>query len=408
MSFTVLFIFGFVSIFGLIRVGPVLTIVGAEFGFDLAGVGIIQTAFTAAGIILAFPGAWIMRNFGIKRTTIIACLLSLLGAAQGIWATGGPEAILFSRVLEGIGAGFIMIIGPNVCTRIFPQARQGIAMAIWSLWAPAGVFLSLFLAPYLNEFFGWRSLWVVSAVAYAVCLVLALAFFKLPKTNENELALEQAQKQDSATVKPDVRSAVVMALSFIFWCFCFGGCVNSFYSTFLVEAKGLSVYDAGFLPSLISLFTLPLGIIAGVISDKVGTRKWFVVIPYFVLAIVMAFCAWIEGPEMESVYIFIIIMSLLSATIPMGTRAAVPQYAKDPRLTDYALAAMGFVTNIGIGCAVVFGSVVAAIGWQNAGLYLVAPAALLAGVITLAFCKNDLVKKNAKGAAGDAGNAAKK
>jgi MFS family permease len=401
MTLAVMFVFGLMSMFGFIRVAPVLPILQSEFGFELANVGLIQTLYTFAGVLLMFPGTWIMRNVGVKLTLVVACAFSILGSAIGIFSHD-QITLLLSRLLEGIGSGFIMFLGANVCTRIFPQKKLGIAMAVWSVWAPAGAFLALFGAPYLHEMFGWRSLWLVTMIVYAICLVWMLFSFKLPKVNENELTVMRAQKDPAAsgaktkTARTLVVSTFVMSLSFLVWGLVFGGCTNSFYPTFLMEVKGFSIYDAGFWPSMISLLTLPLGIGAGLLSDKLGTRKWFVTISYLLMAVIMGFVAWREVPGMGTVIVFVIAMSVFSAAIPMGTRASIPEYTPDPKTSDYALTTMVFVGNLGQALGVLFGTTVAAVGWANGGLFFLMPCCLVAGLATLFFCKNDFKGKRNK------------
>jgi MFS family permease len=392
MTFAVMFVFGFMSIYGLVRCGPVMPQVIEGYGFDFANSGFIQTFYTVPGVILAFPGAWIMRNFGIKRTIVISCIVSALGSLLGIIATDSVM-VLASRLLEGVGAAFIMVIGPNVVTRLFPPNRLGFAMAIWALWAPVGIFIAMLVIPYLYTFFGLSSLWTLSTIVYAVCVVWLLISFKLPKANENELAIEKERAKAGATGaaklgKPMILSAFVMAITFVTWSFVFGGCFNTFYPTYLQEVKHVSIYEASLWPSLISLFTIPLGILVGVLSDRIGTRKWFVTIPFFLMAALMAF-AWRDTSDLTSVALVIGAMSIFSGAIPTASNAAIPEYAKTSKLTDYALAAKGCVSNVGSALVPLFSGTVAAAGWAAGGLWVLMPACLISGLLTLVLCKND-------------------
>ncbi|MDR2109600.1 MAG: MFS transporter [Coriobacteriales bacterium] len=413
MTLIVLFVYGFMSMFGFIKVAPVMTVMWDNYGFDLANGGLIQTFYTMSGVLLMFPGTWLSRKIGLKVTVVMACGISLLGAVVGIFAFD-QFTMLLSRTIEGIGAGFIMFLGANVATRIFPREKLGMAMAVWSIWAPAGVFLALLLSPYFFSWWGLQSLWVVSAIAYLICLAWLLVSFKLPKVDENILALRQSQAASASaeqaggssfvqklkTPRVMLISSLVISASFLIWGFMFGGCVNSFYPTYLTEVKGLDLAGAGFWPSVISLLTLPLGILAGWLSDKTGTRKWFVTISYLLMAVVMATVAWREDADMTAVYIFVVMMSLFSATIPMGTRSAIPEYTPDPKISDYSLTLMVVLGNLGQAMGVIFGASVSAfgggdpaLGWQAAGLWLLAPCCLLAGIVTMVFCKNDLIGK---------------
>jgi MFS family permease len=389
-----MFFLGFMCFFGLIRVGPVMPVLQEEFGFTLANVGLIQSFFTIAGVLLMYPGTWIMRKVGLKITIIVAAAFSIVGALIGFVAES-QTLFLASRAVEGVGAGIVMFMGANVCTRIFPAKKLGLAMAVWSLWAPAGSFLALWLTPYIYAAWGWRSLFLITAIAYALAFVWLLVSFKLPKVNENEITVQNSR--DGAAggdlkTKAGKRmfvSSLVLAVTFVFWGWCFGGATNSFWPTYLMEVKGLSMADAGFWPAIISLASLPLGIAFGLLSDKLGTRKWFVVISYAILAVSMGFFAWGPGPEMYPVVINVVIVSICSAAIPMATRAAIPEYTPDTKVSDYMLTTMVFFGNLGQFLVVFFGTTVAAAGWQGGGLYLLMPINLVAAATVLFLCKND-------------------
>lgn len=382
MSLACLFFFGFTTVYSLFKVGPVMTTVGEALGMGIDTIGYINTAFTAAAAIFAFPGAWIMRNVGVKFSLLITAIITFIGSALCL-ITSSPAVFLVARFLEGMGFGLIAVIGPNVMLRLFPPDRMGLVMGIWSNWLPVGTIIAFFSTPVLFEGFGWRSLWVVSIVLEIVMIIWLIASCKLPKVPENVLA-----QQDDVHEKPIARkvfmgSAVLVSLTFFFWNFAYGGAVNGFYPTFLQTVKGMSVWDSSFVTVLVAVITVPMGVIFGIVSDKTQSRKWFVFVAYVVLAIMAATFMFTDTPETTSPWIFSIIMGFVAAAVPMGTRSYIPILASEPRKADYALAIMAFVTGLGMMGSGFIGTVVASYGYSGMSMLLIVPSCVIAAIMIL-------------------------
>ena len=127
MALACLFFFAFVTMYGFIKVSPVLMDIGQKYGMGLDTVGNVMAFFNIAGIIMAFPAIWVMRNLGVKFSLIVTGVITLAGSLLGIYA---PDAGMFllSRVLEGAGMGMVAAIGPNVMPRLFPLKNLGLVI----------------------------------------------------------------------------------------------------------------------------------------------------------------------------------------------------------------------------------------------------------------------------------------
>lgn len=389
LSLACLFFFGFTTVYSLFKVGPVLTNIGEDLGMGLDTIGYINTTFTAAAAIFAFPGAWIMRNVGIKFSLLVTAIITFIGSALCL-VTTSPSVFLFARFLEGMGFGLIAVIGPNVMLRLFPPERMGLVMGVWSNWLPVGTIIAFFSTPALFSAFGWRSLWTLSIVLEVIMAVWLIISCKLPKIPENVLAQEQGKVPESkpAGRKVFMGSAVLVALTFFFWNFAYGGAVNGFYPTFLQDVKGMDVWTSSFVTVLPAIITVPMGVIFGIVSDKTQTRKWFVLVSYIVLSVMAATFMFTDTPETTGAWAFSIIMGFVAAAVPMGTRSYVPILASDPNKADYALAIMAFVTGLGMMGSGVIGTVVANFGYSAMSTMLIVPSCVIA-IVMIAISKSD-------------------
>ena len=387
ICFSALFFFGFTAAFNLFKAAPAIAFIGADLGFDEAGLGYIMSSYAIAALVLAYPGMLIMQKIGIKASVLISCALMLLGSIIGAFA---PNAALFliGRAIEGCAYGLICVIGPNIMPRLFPLKNQGLVMGIWSLWIPVGTIIAFFSAPVIFESMGWRPIWFVSLTMEVIALVWMFVSVKMPQVPENELVDGDVTRRKKPG-KCFMFGAIMMSVAFLAWVYVYVDNINTLYPTFLQQVKGMSVFDSSMLPNWIAIITIPMGILFGVLSDKLSARKYFVAVPYLIVALLMFFCAFTPGEDLVGPWTFCILMGVCAAGIPMGTRAIIPVLVPDPKKTDFALATMAFAT----GLAQCMGSLaslsIAEIGWTANGQFILAPLALIASLIVFICVKSD-------------------
>lgn len=279
ISFWVLFIFGFACVYQWNAPAPILGNVAAAYGMDEASMGWLMSIFNLAGIIVAYPGAWIMRNIGIKTSILITAALSIVGSIAALLATDGAS-ILAARAMQGCAFGLISVIGPNIMVRLFPARKLGLVMGIWSQWVCPGIALAALTGPAIYTAFGAKAIFVLALVLQIVTTCLVIVFVKMPAVPENVLAIrnaageaEKAEKQ----VKTYTGAAFLVGFCFLAWCTVYPT-FNSFYPTFAQQAKGMPIDVAAMTTLVAALVTVPTGIIFGIVADKIRQRKWMLVI----------------------------------------------------------------------------------------------------------------------------------
>ena len=66
VTFAALFLFGFTASCNLFKASPVMMVIGGDLGLDAGGLGLIMTFYSIAALVMAFPGALVMRKIGVK------------------------------------------------------------------------------------------------------------------------------------------------------------------------------------------------------------------------------------------------------------------------------------------------------------------------------------------------------
>ncbi len=388
LSFFVLFLFAFVAAFNLFKAAPALQFIGLDFGLDASGIGYIMSAYSISVVVLAYPGMIIMQKVGVKTSIVGASIIMLIGTLCGTVSTSSAF-FMFSRIIEGAAYGAMHVMCPNVMPRLFPQAKQGLAMGIFSQCVPVGTIIAFFAAPAIFNAAGWRAIWTVSIVLEAITVVCALAFLKMPKINENELIGSDPTKRRVAG-KNFMLPAMLTAVVFFAWTYCYVGNINSLYPTFLQNEKGLSVFMSSMLPNVTAMISIPTGIFFGALAQSKKCSKELTCWSYIIFGVTLFFMAFTQGSDIIGPWVFCCILGVLGGIIPSTTRIIIPLLCPDIKKTDLGLTTMSFFAGAGqcVGSVVAAG-LVAQAGWQFNAHLILAPMAIIAGVLILVFVKND-------------------
>lgn len=175
----------------VVLVGMLLAILDATIvnvaiptlGEDLhTSVSTIQWVMTA--YLLAFasaipPSGWASERFGAKPVWIVSLLVFLTGSAlSGLaWSI---DALIVSRVIQGVGAGLLMPVGQTILARAAGPQRIGRVMSV--------IGVPLLLGPIFGPIIGgaivggasWR--WIFFVNLPVGVLALALAWRLLPQS----------------------------------------------------------------------------------------------------------------------------------------------------------------------------------------------------------------------------------
>jgi EmrB/QacA subfamily drug resistance transporter len=137
---------------------------------------------TSAGLTLTFGQSG--DRWGRKRIYIYGLLISALGLGLNSIAQNMGMLISF-RVVQAIGAGMMIAVGPAIITNVFPDNERGKAMGIYVGAVGAGLTMGPVLGGFLIDTLGWQSIFYVRLPI--VLIVLALATSKLKEQKSGGL-----------------------------------------------------------------------------------------------------------------------------------------------------------------------------------------------------------------------------
>lgn len=356
------------------KVPPVMPVLMETFRVNLTMAGLLMSIFAVTGFILAIPGGFIFQKLGARVTGLLALGCLVIGAAVGA-LSGTAQVLLLSRIVEGVGMALIAVVAPAVIAVWFPARRRGTPMGIWATWVPVGSVIMFNLAPALEPGYGWQAVWWFGAAFALLALVLYAAFLRLPAAPVEPEPAGSSPAAETPHLGRAMANRNIWLLSLMFGCFnlvLIG--FSTFLPTFLAAERGYTLAGASFVASLTMIVTIGSCPLAGWISDRIGSRKWVIIGPFTVVAVLLLFPFTVTGWLIPAV---MILLGLVGGAIPTATFASVPEVMKRPHLAGIGMAVLAFGQNLGMFIGpVVFGKMVELTTWTTAG-YLLIPIALV-------------------------------
>jgi MFS transporter, Spinster family, sphingosine-1-phosphate transporter len=361
----------------------------------------------------------------MKRTHLLALgigVWSIATLASGLVANYGQLCV--ARAFLGIGEATYGVIAPTILMDLYAREKRARVMSAFYLAMPLGAALGIGLGGWIGGHYGWRlAFFVVGAPGLAAALVALLLPEPVRGASEGIDAAKLLAHQKAGASQADyidmmVNSSFTYAvLGMAFYTFAIGG-LSAWLPSFLVETRGFEQGQSSFWLALTTFGAAVTGMSAGGwLADrlsKTNPRALFLVpgfallasIPFILVGIFSKTPVWIYGgifcAEMlmfvntgpcNAVIANVVMPNMRSAAYAVTLFAVhVLGDIWSPPLMAWAADTFGQTDAM----ESVFGQALAAMGalpthlpgrtpenW-TAGLLVVVPAVVLAGIVMLA------------------------
>ncbi len=171
-------IFGlFMSVLDQTVVNVALPHVIAVFNADIHQAQLVVTGYALALAIIIPATGYLMDTYGGKRVWILSLAAFTLGSALCAFSWN-IQALVFFRVLQGLGGGMLMPLGMAMIYRVVPPEERGMTMGLLGvpvLFAPA---IGPSLGGYLVEFVDWRTIFLINLPVGVLGIGMAAALLR--------------------------------------------------------------------------------------------------------------------------------------------------------------------------------------------------------------------------------------
>ena len=272
----------------------------SEFGFDAIRMGYIFSAFSWAYVLSQLPAGWLLDRFGARRmyaaSIFLWSLFTLLQSSIGLAGSAGAAviALFVLRFAMGMAEAPAFPANAKVVASWFPTAERGTASAIFN---SAQYFAAVIFTPlmaWITHSFGWQNVYLVMG---ATGIVLALTWLKVMKSPSDHPRVNQAElehiENGGGLIHPQRKTAYadaghpgtwfyvrqLMSNRMLLGVYLAQYCINvltyfflTWYPIYLVQARGMTILQAGLTASLPAICGFTGGVLGGVFSDALIRR----------------------------------------------------------------------------------------------------------------------------------------
>lgn len=256
-------------------ISPLADLLAKQLNFSDSDIGFLQGIYSIPNIFMVLIGGIIIDKFGTRISTFIFAVLCLTGAA--VTASSGDLAVMATgRLIFGLGAESLIVAVTTVLARWFKGKELSFAFGINLTIARLGSFAAFNSPTWASSFYDdWQLPLLISVAAGVISVVSVIIYIGLDRHAEKNYKLREIPKQDKIIWK-DIFSYSTSYWYIILLCVTFYSAIfpfQTFAVKYFIEAHGVTREYGGFVVSLLTLASMILTPLFGLLSDYIGKRS---------------------------------------------------------------------------------------------------------------------------------------
>jgi predicted MFS family arabinose efflux permease len=253
--------------------GPVMAQIKSAWKMSNTNVGIYSGLYGLISIFVAVPSGEAVRRWGVKRSVMGAATIIFAGSILMATADAFPQG-LTGRVFAAAGIRMATVASWAGASMVAPASVMTSAWTIMNTSTAAGAIVGPpLVGGYVGSNFGWQAVFFTLAGFSVFCFVLIGLFLRMPSA--------RSAAPDRATASPAVsgfnvyKCRDIYLLGLIFTLMIGGSQVSimSFAPLAMAQRWNMDPQAIGNVLGLSYSVGLPVMLIAGILADKLRTRK---------------------------------------------------------------------------------------------------------------------------------------
>jgi DHA2 family multidrug resistance protein len=160
-----------------------------NLGASLDEIAWVSTGYILASVIIIPLTGWLGDFFGRKRYFVGSIVLFtassvMCGAAHSL------AALIFWRVVQGLGGGALMTVSQAVLFESFPREEAGTAMALFGLGVMVGPTIGPTLGGWLTDNYGWPWIFYINLPVGILASVMIATYVHDPAHQRKPRAID--------------------------------------------------------------------------------------------------------------------------------------------------------------------------------------------------------------------------
>src|SRR3954454_15739721 len=162
-----------------------------NLGASLDEIAWVSTGYILASVIIIPLTGWLGEFFGRKRyfvgSIVLFTVASLLcGASHSL------GALVFWRIVQGLGGGALMTVSQAVLFDSFPRREAGTAMALFGLGVMVGPTIGPTLGGWLTDNYGWPWIFYINIPLGILAAAMIIGYVHDPEYQKRPPSVDAA------------------------------------------------------------------------------------------------------------------------------------------------------------------------------------------------------------------------
>ncbi|MGW8181863.1 MAG: MFS transporter, partial [bacterium] len=124
MSYFVLCVVAFLSMFSIMITNPILSLFAKEIGAEGVMIGYAVSGYWISRVVLEIPSGYVSSKFGYYKPMAFGLLITILGNALML-IVKDPIFLVVIRALNGIGAPFFFAVSMTFIVNLVQVEKRG-------------------------------------------------------------------------------------------------------------------------------------------------------------------------------------------------------------------------------------------------------------------------------------------
>jgi EmrB/QacA subfamily drug resistance transporter len=160
-----------------------------DLGISLSSLEWVVSGYVLSFGVLMLTGGKLADMFGRRRVFVIG-LLVFTAASLACGLANGAEFLIAARVVQGIGAAFMLPATLSIITATFPPKERGTALGIWAGVSALALAIGPLLGGLITEHIGWNWIFYINIPVGLAGTAMALVVIRESKDTSREQRLD--------------------------------------------------------------------------------------------------------------------------------------------------------------------------------------------------------------------------
>jgi DHA2 family methylenomycin A resistance protein-like MFS transporter len=234
--------------------------VSRGLGVTVGSTASVLSAYFVAYAVVLLPAGALVDRLGARRLALVGLAVFAVGAGAGA-LVNDFGLLVFTRVIQGVGAGLVSPAALAAAVSGFPAQRRGSALGIWGASAGVANLVGPLLGGLLTVGFGWRAAW------WALVPMALAAAWGIERQVPPTLRAEKATGRQPLLNPAVLTATLVAGLTFAVM-------IGSFFlaEQYLQRTVGFSALGASAALILVAVLVGAGAPLAGGLVDRHGER----------------------------------------------------------------------------------------------------------------------------------------